>query len=83
MLSPELVVERKALPDLFSSLSSGRLYHQAEAMTRCYKTPLLLIEFDGDKAFGLTGQGEVGGDIDSRSPQSRLTLLLLHFPRLR
>jgi hypothetical protein len=31
VLSPELVVERKALPDLFSSLASGRLYHQVGA----------------------------------------------------
>jgi DNA excision repair protein ERCC-4 len=49
VLSPEVVVERKALPDLFASLGSGRLYHQAESMTKAYKTPMLLIEFDGDK----------------------------------
>lgn len=28
VLSPDIVVERKALPDLFSSLGSGRLYNQ-------------------------------------------------------
>jgi hypothetical protein len=28
VLSPDIVVERKALPDLFASLGSGRLYHQ-------------------------------------------------------
>lgn len=28
MLSPDIVVERKALPDLFASLGSGRLYNQ-------------------------------------------------------
>jgi DNA excision repair protein ERCC-4 len=49
VLSPEIVVERKALPDLFASLGSGRLYHQAESMVKAYKTPMLLIEFDGDK----------------------------------
>jgi DNA excision repair protein ERCC-4 len=43
------VIERKALPDLFASLGSGRLYHQAESMVKAYKTPMLLIEFDGDK----------------------------------
>ncbi len=53
MLSPELVVERKALPDLFSSLASGRLYHQAEAMVKHYRTPLLLIEFDPERVFTL------------------------------
>jgi DNA excision repair protein ERCC-4 len=46
------VVERKALPDLFASLGSGRLYHQAESMVKAYKTPMLLIEFDGDKVRG-------------------------------
>jgi ERCC4-type nuclease len=49
VLSPEVVVERKALPDLFASLGSGRLYHQAQSMVKAYKTPMLLIEFDGDK----------------------------------
>eukprot|EP00878_Enallax_costatus_P044304 GHUV01052782.1.p1 GENE.GHUV01052782.1~~GHUV01052782.1.p1 ORF type:complete len:116 (-),score=22.54 GHUV01052782.1:214-561(-) len=85
VLSPEIVVERKALPDLFSSLGSGRLYHQAEAMTKSYKTPILLIEFDGDKAFALTGLSELSdsGGLDHRSPQARLVLLLLHFPKLR
>ncbi len=28
VLSPEMVVERKALPDLHQSLASGRLYTQ-------------------------------------------------------
>lgn len=83
MLSPEIVVERKALPDLFSSLGSGRLYHQAESMVKAYKTPVLLIEFDGDKAFCLTGTAELADSLDNRSPQARLVLLLLHFPKLR
>jgi hypothetical protein len=57
---------------------------QAEALTRCYKTPLLLIEFEGDKSFELTSASrDAGPDIDARAPQSRLALLLLHFPRLR
>lgn len=52
-------------------------------MTKAYKTPLLLIEFDQDKAFSLTGMSEVTDHLDSRSPQARLVLLLLHFPKLR
>lgn len=53
-------------------------------MTKAYKTPVLLIEFDGDKAFALTGASEVGDSgLDMRSPQARLVLLLLHFPKLR
>ncbi len=72
VLSPELCVERKSISDLRGSLASGRLYHQAEAMTKHYKTPLLLIEFEGDKAFALQvrpwgagwGQGPLGGGWD-------------------
>jgi DNA excision repair protein ERCC-4 len=82
LLSPDVVVERKAVSDLIQSLASGRLYSQAEAMCRAYRTPVLLVEFDPGRAFALTG-GELGDDVEGRSPQARLALLLLHFPRLR
>lgn len=52
-------------------------------MTKGYTTAILLIEFDGDKTFALTGQSEVATELDHRSPQARLVLLLLHFPKLR
>ena len=52
ILTPQMCCERKAVPDLISSLSSGRLFHQAAAMTKHYSTPILLIEFDPDKQFG-------------------------------
>ena len=83
VLSPEIVIERKALPDLFSSFPSGRLYHQAEAMCRHYKTPILLIEFEEDKQFALQAPSDVGNDISSSSIMSKLVLLTLHFPKLR
>lgn len=83
VLSPEICVERKTLNDLRGSLISGRLYQQAEAMCRYYKTAILLIEFDGDRAFALQGAGELGDDIQVHSLMSRLTLLCLHQPRLR
>jgi hypothetical protein len=44
VLSPDICVERKGLSDLIQSLASGRLHNQAKAMTRAYKTPVLLIE---------------------------------------
>ena len=34
ILSAEVCVERKAIPDLVQSLASGRLFNQAEAMLR-------------------------------------------------
>jgi hypothetical protein len=46
-----VAVERKSIADLFSSFSSGRLYHQAETMSRYYRLPVLLIEFSQDKSF--------------------------------
>ena len=51
VLTPQVCVERKSLNDLIESLSNGRLYNQCTAMTRHYKTPILLIEFDQRKPF--------------------------------
>ncbi|KIK60408.1 hypothetical protein GYMLUDRAFT_167820 [Collybiopsis luxurians FD-317 M1] len=51
ILTPEICVERKSLSDLVSSFNSGRLYTQCELMSVHYKTPILLIEFEEDKAF--------------------------------
>lgn len=83
VLSPEVCVERKSLTDLRGSLISGRLYQQAEAMCRHYRTAVLLIEFEGDRAFAFQSIGELGDDIQSNAMMSRLVLLCLHHPRLR
>ncbi|KAF5366845.1 hypothetical protein D9758_006483 [Tetrapyrgos nigripes] len=61
ILTPEICVERKSLSDLVSSFSSGRLYTQCERMSVHYKTPVLLIEFEEDKAFSL----EIVSDLKS------------------
>src|SRR6266545_7309276 len=69
ILTPDICVERKSLPDLISSFNSGRLYvsfpsadnqylnvpsySQCELMSQHYKYPILLIEFEEDKAFSL------------------------------
>lgn len=63
ILSPEICVERKSLSDLRQSFISGRLYHQASAMTRHYTTPVLLIEFQRDAAFILHAEHDIGPDI--------------------
>ena len=83
VLSPSMCVERKSVPDLIGSLQSGRLYNQAEAMCKHYKMPILLIEFEREKAFGLQSLGDMGSDISVTSLQSRLVLLMMAFPRLR
>jgi DNA excision repair protein ERCC-4 len=83
VISPDIVIERKSVPDLIGSLNSGRLYNQAEAMARHYKTPALLVEFDQDRPFALADNTELPTEIDARDVRSKLVLLLLHFPSLR
>lgn len=53
VLTPNIAVERKSINDLIESLANGRLYNQCNAMSRSYKTPVLLIEFDPNKPFQL------------------------------
>ncbi|MCO5559046.1 hypothetical protein L7F22_012638 [Adiantum nelumboides] len=83
ILSPDMCVERKSVADLYQSFASGRLYHQAETMTRYYHIPVLLIEFSQDKSFSFQSANEVGEDILATNIVSKLSLLALHFPRLR
>ena len=72
ILSPEMCVERKSLSDLRQSFLSGRLYNQAEAMTKHYKTPILLIEFDRERAFALHSTAELGSDINVSAAHTTL-----------
>ncbi|OLY78857.1 DNA repair protein rad16 [Smittium mucronatum] len=51
-------IERKSVPDLIQSLSSGRLYSQAQSMTAYYEFPVLLIEFDSSLSFSLSNVRE-------------------------
>ncbi|EPQ51671.1 hypothetical protein GLOTRDRAFT_117975 [Gloeophyllum trabeum ATCC 11539] len=53
ILTPDMCVERKSIPDLVSSFNSGRLYTQCELMSVHYKQPILLIEFEEHKSFSL------------------------------
>lgn len=83
VLSNVHCVERKSISDLFGSFASGRLASQAEAMSKHYKCPCLLIEFDPEKTFALQNKNELGGEIRVESICSRMTLLVMHFPKLR
>ncbi|KAK8380878.1 hypothetical protein O3P69_008058 [Scylla paramamosain] len=85
ILSPEICVERKSLSDLIGSLNSGRLFNQAQAMTRYYKRPVLLVEFDQNKPFYLQGRYFLSSDGSSSSKDvaAKLQLLTLHFPHLK
>nr|XP_040032450.1 DNA repair endonuclease XPF isoform X1 [Gasterosteus aculeatus aculeatus] len=83
ILAPDTCVERKSVSDLIGSLQSGRLYTQCLSMTRYYKKPVLLIEFDPAKPFSLMARSDFRHEISSNDVSSKLTLLTLHFPRLR
>ncbi|KAJ2799456.1 DNA repair protein RAD16 [Coemansia helicoidea] len=83
VLHDNLVVERKSLPDLVGSLRSGRLFNQADAMTRHYGHAALLIEFEVNTSFSLQALGGITADIAVGSITSQLTMLVLAFPRLR
>ncbi|XP_032248116.1 DNA repair endonuclease XPF isoform X1 [Halichoerus grypus] len=83
ILTPEMCVERKSVSDLIGSLSNGRLYGQCVSMSRYYKRPVLLIEFDPGQPFSLTARGALRQEISGNDVSSKLTLLTLHFPRLR
>ncbi|NXG53984.1 XPF endonuclease, partial [Psilopogon haemacephalus] len=83
ILTPDVCVERKSISDLIGSLSNGRLYAQCISMSRYYKRPILLIEFDPNKPFSLIPRGSLQQEISSNDITSKLTLLTLHFPKLR
>ncbi|KAL2548017.1 DNA repair endonuclease UVH1 [Forsythia ovata] len=83
ILSPLICVERKSIQDLFGSFASGRLYHQVEMMSRYYRIPVLLIEFSQDKSFSFLSVSDIGDDVSPNSIISKLSLLVLHFSRLR
>ncbi|NWS73231.1 XPF endonuclease, partial [Crotophaga sulcirostris] len=83
ILTPDICVERKSISDLIGSLNNGRLYSQCISMSRYYKRPILLIEFDPNKPFSLVPRGSLHQEISSNDITSKLTLLTLHFPKLR
>ncbi|KAI0794969.1 hypothetical protein C8Q75DRAFT_748299 [Abortiporus biennis] len=59
ILTPDICVERKSIPDLVSSFNSGRLYTQCELMSVHYKQPILLIEWEEHKSFSLDTVADV------------------------
>lgn len=89
IISPDICIERKSIKDLISSFKDGRLFAQAESMLQYYKSPMLLIEFDQNKAFtlepfaDLTGASAASVAAAGSDLQSKLVMLTLAFPRLK
>ncbi|XP_063676404.1 DNA repair endonuclease XPF-like [Bolinopsis microptera] len=83
ILTPDICIERKSIMDLIGSLSSGRLFQQCQSMCNTYKHPMLLIEFDEANGFSLQNYSSVSDSVVTTSLQTQLTLITLHFPKLR
>eukprot|EP00917_Polyrhabdina_sp_WS-2016_P019904 GHVP01042528.1.p1 GENE.GHVP01042528.1~~GHVP01042528.1.p1 ORF type:complete len:1071 (-),score=201.86 GHVP01042528.1:1639-4851(-) len=83
VLSREICVERKTIPDLIGSLNSGRLYQQIQSMQRYYQNPVLLIEWDTDKTFSTQTRDTIGTDVDNQALVSKLILIMMQFPNLK
>ena len=54
VLSPEVAVERKTIPDLISSVYDSRIFIQASRIASAYAKPYLLIEGDSKEVERLT-----------------------------
>ena len=54
VLSPEVAVERKSIPDLISSIYDSRIFLQASRIASSYAKPYLLIEGDSKEVERLT-----------------------------
>jgi DNA excision repair protein ERCC-4 len=83
VLSNVHCVERKSISDLFGSFASGRLLTQAQQMSKHYKVPCLLIEFQPSKSFCLQNANEIGPDLRVDGVCGKMSLLMMHVPQLR
>lgn len=84
ILSKNIGIERKSVPDLYGSFASGRLFNQAEALCRHYKYPCLLLELDPSRPLSLSStSGGVPAELTSASIVSKMVLLLQQFSSLR
>lgn len=84
VLSSSLAVERKSVPDLFGSFTSGRLFNQAESLCRHYKQACLLIELESDAPVSLAAtSGGIPSELMPNSIIGKMVLLMQQFPRLR
>ena len=89
VLSPTICIERKSVRDLIGSFRNGRLFNQVESMLQHYKHPMLLIEFDQNKAFTLEPFTEHAAASStaitpgSQDLQAKLVMLAIAFPRLK
>ena len=80
-MTPDIVVERKTIPNFHASFVTRRIFYQAQAMMEHFATPMLLIDLAG-KQFHHEINHEIGSEISSVDIFSRIVLLIYHFPTL-
>ena len=83
IITPEICVERKSIPDMMQSFASGRLFKQVDKMQRHFKVPVLLIEWDSNRPFYLVRESMIDRDLVASNIHSKLVLLTLKFRKLR
>ncbi|ETO09146.1 excision repair cross-complementing rodent repair deficiency, complementation group 4 [Reticulomyxa filosa] len=83
ILSPDICVERKSIPDLIKSIQDGRLCQQLTIMSRYYETPILLIEFDPTKSFSLMSASDIPDEPNQHHLHCKIAMFAIHFPQVR
>lgn len=97
IITPDICVERKSISDLIGSLQNNRLASQCKKMSRHYKYPTLLIEFDHGQSFSLEPFSErrnyrskdsstvhpISSKLSQDEIQMQLSKLVMRFPGLR
>lgn len=86
VISRDVCIERKSLPDLISSLSNGRLFTQLKWISKHYSVPVILIELNSlSELLNHQGMKQSFAPIKSSSNDIYLKLILLtrHFPSIK
>ncbi|QEU60826.1 Rad1 [Kluyveromyces lactis] len=97
VITPDICIERKSIADLIGSFKNGRLDKQIRSLSRFYKYPTLLIEFDDSQSFSLEPFSErnvyasaasstvhpISGKLMQEEIQRELSHLVMKYPSLK
>ncbi|TRY52193.1 ERCC4/XP-G-type excision repair nuclease [Cryptosporidium tyzzeri] len=85
VISRDVCIERKSLPDLVNSLSNGRLFTQLQWISKHYSTPVILIELNS--LIEILNQGMQQNFLpmkfNSCDIYLKLILITRHFPNIK
>lgn len=97
ILTPDICVERKSISDLIGSLQNNRLVSQCKKMSKHYRYPTLLIEFEPGQSFSLEPFSErrnyrskqlstthpISSKLSQDEIQMKISKLVMQFPNLK